>query len=135
MARLSPVLTVCAALALPFGCGDSSEATSLSGSGPTASSTAGNSSSSGDAGSSSDASGSETGSDTSAGPGDGDGDGDSPACGDGNIDPNEQCDGVDLGGLTCATLGYDGGSLACDPMTCTYDTSNCETGGPTSGGE
>jgi hypothetical protein len=48
-------------------------------------------------------------------------------CGNGVIDGNrgEQCDGVDLGGETCVTLGHSGGLLLCDPETCTYDTSMC----------
>ncbi len=58
-------------------------------------------------------------------------------CGNGTIDDVEQCDGGNLGGFTCADLGYSGGTLACDPMTCTYDASGCVTdpdgGGGTSG--
>jgi len=48
------------------------------------------------------------------------------ACGDGVIDATEQCDGADLGGNTCLTLGYLGGTLACG-TTCTFDTSGCST--------
>lgn len=52
-----------------------------------------------------------------------------PGCGDGVITPPEQCDGNDLDGYTCETLGYTGGgTLACDPVTCTLDTSNCIPG-------
>ncbi|MCA9681706.1 MAG: hypothetical protein KC457_05890 [Myxococcales bacterium] len=51
----------------------------------------------------------------------------SPSCGNGNIDGNEQCDGGNLNGYTCADLGYSGGTLACDPVTCTYDASGCVT--------
>ncbi len=46
-------------------------------------------------------------------------------CGNGTIDPGEDCDGEDLGGATCQDLGFDGGQLACSPNTCTYDTSGC----------
>jgi hypothetical protein len=73
--------------------------------------------------------------------GDGDGDptttGDDPTCGDGNIDTGEQCDGGNLGGFSCADLGYSGGTLACDPVTCTFDASGCtnntDGGGGTTG--
>lgn len=37
----------------------------------------------------------------------------------------EQCDGTDLGGETCVSLGYDSGSLACK-QDCIFDTSGCE---------
>lgn len=50
--------------------------------------------------------------------------GDQP-CGNGMIDMGEQCDLVDLNGFTCEQLGYGSGSLTCDPITCTYDTSGC----------
>ena len=36
------------------------------------------------------------------------------------IDGPEACDGEDLGGQTCATQGFFGGELACNP-TCTGD--------------
>ncbi len=49
------------------------------------------------------------------------------ACGNGVIDDGEQCDGGNLGGFSCADLGYSGGTLACDPVTCTYDASGCTT--------
>ncbi len=50
-------------------------------------------------------------------------------CGNGKIDPNEQCDGANLNGFTCESLGNAGGTLACDPVTCTFDTSMCDGGG------
>jgi hypothetical protein len=63
--------------------------------------------------------------------GDGDGDTDNstgdPVCGNGSIDDGEQCDGGNLGGFTCVDLGYSGGTLGCDPVTCTYDASACMT--------
>jgi cysteine-rich repeat protein len=42
------------------------------------------------------------------------------------IQSGEECDGGDLGGLTCADLGFPGGVLACTP-DCTLDTSACLT--------
>ena len=52
-----------------------------------------------------------------------------PYCGDGIINNNEQCDGTNLGGITCATLGLIGGTLNCYPARsqnqCTFDTSRC----------
>ena len=51
-----------------------------------------------------------------------------PACGDNAINvAGEQCDGTDLGGETCATLGFAAGSLAC--TACLLDTSACTCGG------
>jgi hypothetical protein len=55
----------------------------------------------------------------------GDGDGDGASCGNGIIDPGEQCDGNNLNGFNCQSFGYSGGTLACDPQTCTYNTQNC----------
>jgi hypothetical protein len=55
-------------------------------------------------------------------------------CGDGMISPGEQCDGSDLQGFDCNSLGLNGGTLSCDPVTCTFDTSMCmSTSGGTSG--
>ncbi|MEM9460563.1 MAG: hypothetical protein AAGF11_40720 [Myxococcota bacterium] len=54
-------------------------------------------------------------------------------CGNGAIDPGEQCDGLNLQGFTCASLGLGGGILACDPVMCTFDTSMCMPGGGTTG--
>jgi cysteine-rich repeat protein len=45
-------------------------------------------------------------------------------CGDGRLDPGEDCDGDDLAGQSCASLGFDGGILACD-AACALDTSGC----------
>ena len=60
-------------------------------------------------------------------------DGGDEECGNGQIDMSEQCDGANLNGFDCTQLGYGGGTLGCDPMTCTYDTSNCtpDMGGTT----
>jgi len=54
-------------------------------------------------------------------------------CGNGVIDGNEQGDGANLNGFTCEALGNAGGTLQCDPVTCTFDTQMCEGGGGTSG--
>jgi hypothetical protein len=55
-------------------------------------------------------------------------------CGNGVIDAGEQCDGVDLQGFDCQSLGLNSGTLACDPMMCTFDTSMCSSStGGTSG--
>lgn len=59
------------------------------------------------------------------------------ACGNGVREGAEQCDGADLGGASCNTLGYAGGTLVCDAASCTYDQSLCtsqSTGGSGGGG-
>jgi hypothetical protein len=45
-------------------------------------------------------------------------------CGNGNIDSGEECDGSDLGGASCSSLGFAGGSLSCN-SNCTFNTSAC----------
>ncbi len=52
-------------------------------------------------------------------------------CGDGVVSPGEQCDGAELQGLDCTALGLGTGTLGCDPVMCTFDTSMCmsDTGG------
>jgi len=47
-----------------------------------------------------------------------------PFCGDGNAKGGEQCDGSDLDGESCETLGYTGGTLGC-ASDCSFDTSSC----------
>jgi cysteine-rich repeat protein len=47
-----------------------------------------------------------------------------PLCGNNQLDPGEPCDGGQLGGATCQSLGFDTGSLAC-AAGCTYNTSGC----------
>src|SRR5439155_789732 len=47
-------------------------------------------------------------------------------CGSGRRDGIEDCDGPDLGGASCASLGFLGGTLACD-RSCHVDTSGCLT--------
>ena len=54
-------------------------------------------------------------------------------CGDGVIDASgELCDGADLGGDTCTTLGFAGGTLAC-AAACTFDTRGCNSPLPATG--
>ena len=48
-------------------------------------------------------------------------------CGDGVINPTEACDGNNLGGLTCTSLGFSGGVLSCS-SNCQLDTSRCTRG-------
>lgn len=45
-------------------------------------------------------------------------------CGDGKVNGTEACDGTDLGGATCGSLGKGTGTLTCKP-DCTLDTSGC----------
>jgi hypothetical protein len=47
-----------------------------------------------------------------------------PDCGDGRADPQEACDGNDLKGQTCASRGFDGGTLRCGAQ-CEFDSSGC----------
>ncbi|MCB9718451.1 MAG: lamin tail domain-containing protein [Myxococcales bacterium] len=48
------------------------------------------------------------------------------SCGDGVRDEGEECDGVDLGTASCATIpGFVSGTLACT-AACTFDVSACE---------
>jgi hypothetical protein len=47
------------------------------------------------------------------------------SCGDGLKNGSDQCDGSDLGGATCVSLGFaSGGTLACTP-SCALDVSGC----------
>lgn len=54
-------------------------------------------------------------------------------CGNGTIDvdavPTEVCDGSNLGGETCATLGYGGGTLACETNCLALDETGCNNCG------
>jgi hypothetical protein len=47
-------------------------------------------------------------------------------CGDGRVVSGEQCDGADLAGASCATLGFTGGPLSCS-SNCTFNTLACIT--------
>ncbi|MFC1723301.1 CARDB domain-containing protein [Nanoarchaeota archaeon] len=59
-----------------------------------------------------------------------------PFCGDGNVDAGEDCDGANLNGETCASVGsWTGGTLSCN--SCSFVTSLCTTntaGGSSGGG-
>ncbi len=49
----------------------------------------------------------------------------SGVCGDDVVSPpGEACDGSDLAGQTCLTMGYDGGTLACNGA-CQFDAEGC----------
>jgi len=45
-------------------------------------------------------------------------------CGDGVIEPPEQCEGTDFGGKSCADFGLSGGTLVCNPF-CGIVVSGC----------
>ena len=47
----------------------------------------------------------------------------SPACGDGHIDAEEECDGENLKDFTCEYFGFDSGELRCN--NCWVDVSQC----------
>ncbi|MBN2015872.1 hypothetical protein JW766_03485 [Candidatus Dojkabacteria bacterium] len=53
-------------------------------------------------------------------------------CGNGAIEEYEECDGTNLGGHSCVTLGYDTGTLSCNG-NCTFNTSECTTAQPACG--
>lgn len=46
-------------------------------------------------------------------------------CGNGYLESGEVCDGADLGGLTCQSEGFSGGTLACAPTCGALDTTGC----------
>lgn len=48
-------------------------------------------------------------------------------CGDGVVQPGEQCDGSNLAGGSCISLGFVGGTLSCD-ASCRFNTTACTTG-------
>ncbi len=50
-----------------------------------------------------------------------------PQCGNGAQEEGEACDGEDLTGQTCESLGYDAGTLACT-AACAFDRSGCSGG-------
>lgn len=45
-------------------------------------------------------------------------------CGNGLLELDEACDGAELGGQTCQSLGFQSGQLACSP-DCSLDTDDC----------
>jgi len=46
-------------------------------------------------------------------------------CGDDVIEPTEQCEGTDLAGESCESLGLYPGVLGCNPTVCNFDVSGC----------
>lgn len=50
--------------------------------------------------------------------------GQDPICGNGILEEDEVCDGTDLSGESCVTLGFDIGELSCRD-DCSYDDSRC----------
>lgn len=49
-------------------------------------------------------------------------------CGNGVIEGTEQCDGSNLGGMSCTSPSvgtFSGGTLSCNATTCTFNTSQC----------
>ncbi|WP_438030992.1 DUF4215 domain-containing protein [Sorangium sp. So ce233] len=48
------------------------------------------------------------------------------ACGDGVAEAEEACDGADLKGASCQSLGFEGGELQCSPA-CAVDASRCSS--------
>jgi hypothetical protein len=51
-----------------------------------------------------------------------------PVCGDGVREGTESCDGSDLGGNNCTTVGFTGGSLSC-MSDCSFNATGCTGGG------
>jgi hypothetical protein len=54
-----------------------------------------------------------------------------PVCGNGIIESGEVCDGGNLGGETCQSQGFTGGTLACAANCQSFDVSGCTSGGCT----
>ena len=46
-------------------------------------------------------------------------------CGNGRQEAGERCDGADLGGATCVSIGFGAGSLGCAPTCADLDRSGC----------
>src|SRR5512145_1409036 len=46
-------------------------------------------------------------------------------CGDSILNSGEECDGTQLNGQSCTSLGLPNGTLACTPE-CTYETAGCD---------
>jgi hypothetical protein len=55
-----------------------------------------------------------------------------PTCGNGAVEPSEYCDGSDLDGQSCVSLGFQSGVLGCTAQ-CTFDVTGCDTTGPVCG--
>lgn len=47
-------------------------------------------------------------------------------CGNNNLESGEQCDGSDLGGATCISIGFNGGGTLTCSAGCTFNTSQCQ---------
>ncbi len=56
-----------------------------------------------------------------------------PGCGDAILQVGEECDGTNLGGASCETIGFDAGALSCS-SACTFLTNSCVLAPPSSGG-
>lgn len=54
---------------------------------------------------------------------------DTTICGNGVKEPSEECDGNDLGGQTCISMGWDGGALTC-AQNCALNQSQCTNDNP-----
>lgn len=52
-------------------------------------------------------------------------------CGDGIVQPPEQCDGANLNGASCSSLGHSGGTLSCS-SNCVFAVDQCTS--PSGGG-
>ncbi|MEC9465796.1 MAG: LNR domain-containing protein [Myxococcota bacterium] len=50
-----------------------------------------------------------------------------PVCGNGVTESGETCDGPDLAGASCQSLGFDSGILGCASDCASYDVSSCTT--------
>ena len=46
-------------------------------------------------------------------------------CPDGIVQTCEDCDGTNLNGATCVSIGFAGGTLSCSTTNCSFDTSGC----------
>lgn len=85
-----------------------------------------------DGGGESDSGGDDTGVEDDVGDLDAGGDADGGVvseCGDGVRGSGESCDGADLDGVTCASLGGSGGTVGCSD-SCTIDSTGCEFDAP-----
>lgn len=51
-------------------------------------------------------------------------------CGNEVIEGGEDCEGLNLNGKSCTSLGYSGGELSCD-IACTFDVTECIVPSPT----
>ncbi len=54
-------------------------------------------------------------------------------CGNESIELGEECDGSSLGGASCVSLGFSGGSLSCS-LLCEFNTASCTSSGGGGGG-